>query len=80
MNALKQEALAEFQAREAAIDSLLAFTEYTFDAWETGAHHSIIAEALESVERGDTKRLIITAPHESGSRTSGSAERTTPGP
>ena len=30
MSALKEEALAEFKAREAAIDSLLAFTEYTY--------------------------------------------------
>jgi hypothetical protein len=45
-----------------ASQSLLAFTDYTHPSWESSAHHVRICEALESVERGDINRLMITAP------------------
>ena len=45
-----------------ARESLLAFTEYTFPEFEAGEHHTQICEALERVERGELKRLMIFAP------------------
>lgn len=48
--------------REKVRSSLIAFTEYTKDDFETATHHKLIAEKLEAVERGDIKRLIIMAP------------------
>lgn len=56
------EARAELGARIRAKDSLLAFTGYTHPDWQTGTHHEVICDRLEAVERGDIKRLIITAP------------------
>jgi predicted phage terminase large subunit-like protein len=52
----------ELQARAAAVDSLIGFTAYTFPEFEAGQHHTAIGEALEAVERGDIRRLVITAP------------------
>ncbi len=52
----------ELEQRQAAKDSLLAFTAYTHRDWQTGKHHKTICEHLEAVERGDIRRLIITAP------------------
>jgi predicted phage terminase large subunit-like protein len=42
--------------------SLIAFTEHTFPRFEAAAHHRLIAEKLEAVERGDIDRLMIFAP------------------
>ena len=58
----KEEAKLELEARVASVDSLLAFTAYTHPDWQTGEHHKLICDKLEAVERGDLKRLIITAP------------------
>jgi hypothetical protein len=41
---------------------LLAFTEYTMPGFQPGQHHARICEALERVERGECKRLMIFAP------------------
>lgn len=53
---------SELLMRLDALDSLLAFTEYTKPDFETAKHHKIICKALERVERGDSKRLMIFAP------------------
>jgi len=58
----KADAAKELQARRRARDSLLSFTEYTLPTFESGRHHAQIADALERVERGECKRLMIFAP------------------
>jgi predicted phage terminase large subunit-like protein len=52
----------ELLRRRKAQESLIAFTEFTFPEFEAGKHHRIIAEALEDVEAGKCKRLMIFAP------------------
>ena len=49
-------------ARRAARKSLIDFTTYTKPDFQVGEHHKKIAEALESVERGECDRLMIFAP------------------
>ena len=56
------DAAAELLARRKARDNLLSFTEYTHPNWASGEHHKRICEALERVERGEIKRLMIFAP------------------
>jgi predicted phage terminase large subunit-like protein len=46
--------------------SLLAFTEYTHPQYQRAAHHQLIAEKLEAVERGDIDRLMIFMPPRHG--------------
>src|SRR5262245_27902982 len=58
----RSEIREELRRRKDASEHLLAFTQYTFPQWQTGDHHRVIADALERVERGECKRLIITAP------------------
>lgn len=53
------------QAR-AARQSLLGFTEYTLPQYRRAAHHELIAEKLEAVERGDIDRLMIFMPPRHG--------------
>lgn len=53
------------QAR-AARQSLLGFTEYTLPQYKRAAHHELIAEKLEAVERGDIDRLMIFMPPRHG--------------
>lgn len=61
-NLNKSSAALELLSRRKARASLIGFTEYTFPAFQAATHHKVIAEALESVERGDCKRLMIFAP------------------
>ncbi len=60
--ATRGEAQKEARRRLAARGSLLGFAEYVHPGWTTGEHHKRICAALESVFRGDTKRLMIFAP------------------
>lgn len=55
-------AAREVKRRRAARNSLLSFVEYTHPCWQSGEHHKRICEALERVERGECKRLMIFAP------------------
>lgn len=48
--------------RRSARDRLLGFVEYTAPYWTTGRHHRLICEALERIERGETRRLMIFTP------------------
>jgi predicted phage terminase large subunit-like protein len=57
-----QEAASELLRRRQARKHLIDFTQYTLPKFQVGAHHRIIAEALESVERGECDRLMIFAP------------------
>ena len=62
MNVSPAAAARELLAREDARDSLLGFTQYTFPTFQPGEHHRTICNALERVERGECKRLMIFAP------------------
>jgi predicted phage terminase large subunit-like protein len=53
------------KARKAR-ESLLGFTEYTNPAYVGAAHHMLISERLEAVERGDIDRLMIFMPPRHG--------------
>jgi predicted phage terminase large subunit-like protein len=55
----------ELKARQART-SLLGFTEYTNPQYQRAAHHELIAEKLEAVERGDIDRLMIFMPPRHG--------------
>ena len=50
----------------AARNSLLGFTEYTNPAYQRAAHHTLIAQKLEAVERGEIDRLMIFMPPRHG--------------
>lgn len=56
------EAARELLHRRRARNGLIDFTTYTKPGFEVGEHHRQIAEALESVERGECDRLMIFAP------------------
>lgn len=53
-------------AREAAHESLLAYIIHTRDWFSVARHHLALIDALEAVERGEIKRLIITMPPRHG--------------
>jgi predicted phage terminase large subunit-like protein len=55
----------ELETRQAR-QSLLAFTEYTNPQYQRAAHHALIAERLEAVERGEIDRLMIFMPPRHG--------------
>lgn len=61
-----QRAAAELLARRRARAGLRAFTEYTNPAYVAAAHHDLIAQRLEAVERGEIKRLMICMPPRHG--------------
>lgn len=49
-----------------ATERLIAFTEYTNNAYISARHHRLIAEKLEAVERGEIDRLAIFMPPRHG--------------
>lgn len=49
-----------------ASENLIAFTEYTNDTYTSAAHHRLIADKLEAVERGEIDRLAIFMPPRHG--------------
>lgn len=59
-------AASELLRRLEARDSLISFTEYTFERYRTAAHHRIIAGQLERVERGEVDRLMLLVPPRHG--------------
>lgn len=59
-------AAQELLRRTEAAESLIAFTEYTFDRYRTSAHHRIVAEHLERVDRGEIDRLMLLMPPRHG--------------
>lgn len=56
------EAANELLRRQLARNNLLDFYKYTFNKFQYGEHISQITAALERVEKGDCKRLIISMP------------------
>lgn len=52
--------------RQAARESLINFTEYTFPRYRTALVHKKIAEQLERVERGEVDRLMLLVPPRHG--------------
>jgi predicted phage terminase large subunit-like protein len=59
----------EDEVRAQARDSLLLFTQYTYQdprGYRVNWHHRIIAEALDRFVRGECKRLILAAPPRTG--------------
>lgn len=59
-------AATELLRRTEAVESLIAFTEFTFARYRTADHHRQIAEQLERVERGDVDRLMLLVPPRHG--------------
>lgn len=52
--------------RRKAKTGLIAYTEYTFDQYLAASHHTLIADKLEAVARGDIDRLMICMPPRHG--------------
>lgn len=59
-------AAEELIRRNDAAQSLISFTEYTYERYRTAAHHRQIAEQLERVERGEVDRLMLLVPPRHG--------------
>ena len=59
-------AATELLRRTEARESLISFTEYTFANYRTSAHHRVIAEHLERVDRGEIDRLMLLVPPRHG--------------
>ena len=56
----------ELMSRRKARKGLIAFTEHTLSSYAAAAHHTLIAEKLEQVERGEIDRLMINMPPRHG--------------
>ena len=52
--------------------SLIDFTQYTLPTYRPAAHHRLISEKLEAIERGDIDRLMINMPPRHGKSELGS--------
>lgn len=61
-----KEAKRELAKRELARRHLLDFTQYRFPGYKTNWHHKVLADALERVENGTLKRLIVNMPPRHG--------------
>jgi predicted phage terminase large subunit-like protein len=61
-----QQAATELLRRRRARDSLIDYSRFTNRAYRPADHHVQIAEALERVERGECKRLMIFMPPRHG--------------
>lgn len=59
-------AAQELLKRRTARTRLIDFAQYTLSTYEEAGHHSLIAQRLEAVERGDIKRLMIFMPPRHG--------------
>ena len=60
------EAKAELAKRELSRRKLLPFVQYRFPTYKVNWHHKILVEALERVEKGELKRLIVNMPPRHG--------------
>ena len=59
-------AAQEIQDRRFAREELLPFAQYTMPNYERAAHLELLAEALEAIERGEIKRLMVFMPPQHG--------------
>lgn len=62
----RQEAAQELTLRRQARKSLLHFTNYTYPQYRAEAVHALMADALDGLVEGRTKRLMIFAPPQHG--------------
>ena len=62
----QQAARTELARRTAARQGLLAFTGYTMPEYQPGAHHHLLCEKLDAVERGAITRLMVFMPPRHG--------------
>jgi hypothetical protein len=62
----QKEVTKELVKRELARRNLLPFVQYRFPAYRKNWHHYILAKALERVENGTLKRLIVNMPPRHG--------------
>lgn len=62
----QQDAARELLKRRRARSSLIDYARYTNTAYRPADHHEQIANALERVERGECKRLMIFMPPRHG--------------
>lgn len=60
------EAKKELARRELARRHLMPFVKYRFPSYRENWHHKILADALERVENGTLKRLIVNMPPRHG--------------
>ncbi len=60
------QAALELLNRRKARRSLIEFTKYTLPQYIEAKHHTLIAEKLEAVERGEIDRLMINMPPRHG--------------
>lgn len=70
--------MAELAKRELARRHLLDFVSYNFAGYEANWHHKKLIEALESVEKGETKRLMVFMPPRHGKQCADSTPVFTP--
>jgi hypothetical protein len=63
---MKQPAQAELARRELARRHLLDFTKYNFPTYDISWHHRKIADALERIEQGTLRRLMVFMPPRHG--------------
>lgn len=61
-----EDAAAELLRRRQARQGLLAFTRYTFPGYRPAPHHTLIADTLDAVARGEKKRVLIFMPPRHG--------------
>ena len=62
----QEEARIELAKRELSRRKLLPFVQYRFPTYKVNWHHKILVDALERVERGELKRLIVNMPPRHG--------------
>lgn len=62
----EEQVAAELLRRMDAAESLIAFTEFTYERYRTAKHHRIIAGQLERIERGEIDRLMLLVPPRHG--------------
>jgi hypothetical protein len=60
------QAATELLRRRTARQSLIDFTEFTYDRYKTANHHRVIAGHLERVERREIDRLMLLVPPRHG--------------
>lgn len=63
---LKRDAQKELAKRELARRKLIPFVKYRFPGYMENWHHKVLADALERVENGTLKRLIVNMPPRHG--------------
>lgn len=73
-----KEAKKELAKRELARRHLLDFVQYRFPLYTVNWHHKILADALERVENGTLKRLIVNMPPRHGKLSADSTPVLTP--